>query len=77
MCRFSLVAASRLLIAVVSLVVDSRMSRAQHLGSVVAAPEFESTGSVVVAHRLSCFTTCVIFLDLGSNPGLIHWHMDS
>ena len=31
----------------------------------------QSTGSVIVAHRLSC-SACEIFLDQGSNPCLLH-----
>ena len=31
------------------------------------------TGSVVVAHRLSCSTACGIFPDQGSNPCPLHW----
>ena len=33
-----------------------------------------STGSIVVAHELSCSW---IFLDQGSNPCLLHWQVDS
>ena len=32
----------------------------------------QSTGSVVVAHRLSCPAVCGIFSDQGSNPGPLH-----
>ena len=46
------------------------------MGSVVAAPVLWSTGSIVVAHRFSCFTACGIFLDQGSNPYLLHWQAD-
>ena len=35
-----------------------------------------STGSVVVAHRLSCSVACGIFWDQGSNPCLLHWEVD-
>ena len=45
--------------------------------SVVVAHGLQSTGSVVVAHRLSCSTACGIFLDQGSNPCLLHGQMDS
>ena len=45
--------------------------------SVVVAHGLQSTGSVVVAHRLSCSTVCGIFLDQGSNPCLLHGQMDS
>ena len=54
--------------------------RPQALGSwasVAAAPRLQSTVSIVVAQRLSCSTTCGIFLDQGSNPCLLHWQVDS
>ena len=35
------------------------------------------TGSVVVAHRLSCSMACGIFLDQGLNPFPLHWQADS
>ena len=35
------------------------------------------TGSVVVAHRLSCSVACGIFLDQGLNPCPLHWQVDS
>ena len=35
------------------------------------------TGSVVVAHGLSCFAACGIFPDQGSNPCPLHWQADS
>ena len=35
------------------------------------------TGSVVVAHRLSCSVACGIFPDQGSNPCPLHWQADS
>ena len=44
--------------------------------SVVVACRLQSTGSVVVAHRLSCSVTCGIFLDQGSNPCPLHWQAD-
>ena len=37
----------------------------------------QHTGSMVVAHRLSCFMTCGIFPDQGSNLCCLHWHEDS
>ena len=55
-----------LLIAVASLAV----------GSVVAAPGLWSTGSVVVAHRLSCPAAYGIFPVQGSNQCLLHWQVD-
>ena len=35
------------------------------------------TGSIVVAHRLSCSAACGIFPDQGSNPCPLHWQADS
>ena len=35
------------------------------------------TGSVVVAHGLSCSAACGIFPDQGSNPCPLHWQADS
>ena len=35
------------------------------------------TGSVVVAHGLSCYAACGIFPDQGSNPCPLHWQADS
>ena len=46
-------------------------------GSVVAIPRLQSTGSIVVAHRLSCPEACRIFQDQGSNPWLLHWQVNS
>ena len=48
-----------------------------HVSSVVAVPELQSTGSVVVVHGLSCSAACGIFLDEGSNPCLLHWQVHS
>ena len=36
-----------------------------------------STGSIVVAHNLSCSAACGIFLDQGLHLCLQHWQMDS
>ena len=58
-----------------SLVLEHRPWRAQ--ASVVAGPWLQSTGWIVVAHRLSSSTTCGIFLDQESNPCLLHWKVDS
>ena len=46
------------------------------MGSRVAVPRLWSTGSIVVAHRLSCSTACGIF-QIGIQPGLLHWQADS
>ena len=35
------------------------------------------TAAVVVVHGLGCSTACGIFPDQGSNPCLLHWHVDS
>ena len=47
------------------------------MGSVVAVPGLQSTGSVDVVHGLSCFMACGIFPDHGLNPCLLHWQADS
>ena len=47
------------------------------LASVVAAPGFYSTGSIIVVRGLICSTACEIFLDQGLNPCLLHWQVDS
>ena len=58
---FSLAAASGLLIVVASpLAVHARQGT---WASVVAVLGLQSRGSVVVAHWLSCFVSCGIFLD--------------
>jgi len=46
-------------------------------GSGIAALGLLSTGSIVVAHRLSCFEACGISPDRGSNPYLLHWQANS
>ena len=45
--------------------------------SAVAGPGLSSTGSIVVAHGLSCSTACGVFPDQGSNLCLLHWQADS
>ena len=76
---FSLAAASRgrslavmcrLLTAVASLA--ARALTLGRVGSAVADPGLESTGSVVVAVRLSCSMAGGVFPDQGSNPCLLH-----
>ena len=49
----------------------------QHMGSVVAVPRLQSTGSGVVGHRLGYSTACGIFPDRGWNPYLLHLQVDS
>ena len=61
-----------LLIAVVSFLTEYRpysvrTSVAVLVGSVVVAPGLESTGSIIVVHRLSCSTVGRIFPNQGSN----------
>ena len=54
--------------------------RAQALGmwaSIAVVPRLQSTGSIVVAHRLSSYTACGILPDQGSNPCLLLWQVDS
>ena len=43
------------------------------MGSAVVNPRLESTGSVVVAHGLSCSAACGIFLDKGWKTCLLQW----
>ena len=63
-----------LLIEVASLVAEHRLESMQ--ASVVADLGLQSTDSVVVVHRLSCFMVCGIFLNQGSNLCLLHWEAD-
>ena len=52
--------------------------RAQALGSqvpVVVSCGLQSTGLVVAAHGLDCFSACGIFPDQGLNPCLLHWQV--
>ena len=46
-------------------------------GSAAVAPGLSSTGSIVVAHGLSCSLACGIFPNQGSNLCLLHWQADS
>ena len=61
---FSRVAVPGLLIAMTSPVAECGSWGAQ--ASVPGAPRLQSTGSVVVVHRLSCSTACGTFPDQGS-----------
>ena len=54
-----------------------RSTGSRRAGSVVVACRLSSTGSVVVAHGLSCSTACGIFMDQGSNLCPLHWQADS
>ena len=49
------------------------LQQLRRMGSVFAARRLYSTGSIVVAHRLSCSTAYGIFSDQGSNQCLLHW----
>ena len=49
----------------------------QLVSSVVAAPRLQSTGSIVVAHGLSCSAGCGILPNQGLNPCLLHRQVDS
>ena len=53
------------------------LQQLRHVASVVAAPRLYSTGSVVVAHKLSCSVAYGIFPDQGWNPCLLHWQIYS
>ena len=61
----------------------SRGSRArgllglQHMCAIVVAPGLESTGSIIVAHGLSCSEACGIFSDQRWHLWLLHWQADS
>ena len=54
-----------------------RSTGSRRMRSVVVACGLQSTGSVVVAHGLSCSSACGIFPDQGSNPCPLHWQVDS
>ena len=47
------------------------------MGSVVVARGLQSTGSVFVAHRLSCSAACGIFPDQGLNLCPLQWQVNS
>ena len=87
---FSLVAASlgyslaavHKLIAVASCAAEHRLQgvrlqQLQCVGSGAAAPVFQSTGSVVVAHGLRCSMACGIVPDQGLNSSLLHRQVNS
>ena len=78
----SLAAVCRLLTAAASLVASMssralRLQKPRLLGSVVADTGLQSTGSIVVAHRLSCPESCEIFPDQESKRNLLHWQANS
>ena len=68
-------AVCRRLVVIGSLTAEQRLYGVWAL--VAAAPGIQSTGSVVVAHRLSCSKSCGIFWDQGLNPCLLHYQVDS
>ena len=72
---YSLVGVCELLIAVTSLVAEHSLQGTQ--AAVVVVPGLWSTGSVVVAYRLGCFTACGSLPKQGSNPCLLHWQANS
>lgn len=63
-----------LLVAVTFLVAELGLWGA--LPSVIGALRLATTGSTVVAHRLSWPGACGIFSDQGSNPCFLHWQVD-
>ena len=54
-----------------------RLQQLQHVGSAAAAPRLQSPGWIIVACRLSCSSSCGIFLDWESNLCLLQWQADS
>ena len=72
---YSLAVVCGFLIAMASLVVEQGLWGTQ--ASAVAALGLQSTGSTVVAHRLSCSVACEIFLNQGPNLCLLHWQAES
>ena len=63
------------LIGEASLVMEHRLWDMQV--SVVVTAGLKSTGSIAVAHGLSCSLACGIFLDQGLNLCLLRWQVDS
>ena len=62
---------------VLSQSITAGLQQLWHMSSAVAAPGFQSTGSVVVEHRPSCSSACGILLHQGSNLSFLHWQTDS
>ena len=58
-----------LLIAVASL--------AEHRLQALSFQQLQHSGSVVAAHRLSCFMECEVFLDRALNSHPLHWQADT
>ena len=65
----------RLLIAVASLVAEHGLWGAR--ASAVSGPGLQTTGSIVVVHRLSCSTARGTFPGQTSSPRLLHWQVGS
>ena len=83
-CGFSLVVANRgyslavmhgRLITVASLVAEHGLYGMQ-ASVTTSCMSCKATGSVVVAHELSCPSVCGIFPNQGSNPYPLHWLAD-
>ena len=72
--RLSLVAGPGPVVAVASLVAEHGLCGPS---SAAVACGFQSEGSVVSVHRLSCPTVYGIFSDQGSNLFPWHWQPDS
>ena len=72
---YSLIVGLRLLNAATSFAAEHRPWGTW--ASVIAAPGHWNTGSGVVAHGLSCFSACGIFLNQRSNPCALHYQADS
>ena len=71
--RTTLAVVRGFLLAVASLVSEHRLWGAWASG--VVALGLWNTGSGAVVHGLSCSAACGIFLDQGSNPCPLHWHL--
>ena len=71
---YSLVVVGGLLIAVTPLVGHGLQGEWASAG---AALRLQSSGSVALERRLSCYAACGILLDQGSNPCLLHGRVDS
>ena len=75
LCTTVFIVVHELLIAVASLVAECRFQGIWP--SVVAAHRLQSTGSVVVVHRLSRFAACGIFLNQALNSCSVQCKADS
>ena len=66
---------AQVLVASASLVAEHGLQGTRALA--VAVPGLQSTGSIVVAHGLTCSTPGGIFPEQGSNSCLLHWQVES